>query len=74
MKESSTIRIAAGAIAMIGLVSILGIMLLAWERRDIPDALAAAAGATVGALATLLTTYSPAPVPGGRRATDPARE
>lgn len=73
MKESRTIQLAAMAIAIIGLLSVVLIGLLAWEQRDIPDALAAAAGATVGALATLLTTYSPSvgPIPGGKRATDP---
>lgn len=73
MKESRTIQLAAMALATIGLVCVIAVAVLAWEERDIPDALAAASGATVGALATLLTTYSPAqgPLPGGRRATDP---
>lgn len=73
MKESTAIKIAVIALAAMGLVSLIAIGLLAFEGKDVPDALAAAAGGTVGALATLLTTYSPntGPMPGGRRATDP---
>ncbi len=51
-----------------------GILVLAFNQRDVPDALATIAGGAVGALATLLTNYIPAPVPGGRRATDPPPE
>lgn len=73
MKESATIKVAVLSLAIMGLVSLVGIGLLSYWHRDVPDALAAAAGGTVGALATLLTTYSPntGPMPGGRRATDP---
>jgi len=72
VRESLTIRAAAVSIAVMGLASILSIAMLAWVGKEVPDALAAAAGATVGALATLLTTYSPpGPIPGGRRAIDP---
>lgn len=73
MKESRTIQLAVAAIALVGLLAVALTGLLAWEGKDTPDALSAAAGAAVGALATLLTTYSPGAgqLPGGRRATDP---
>lgn len=73
-RESPTIRYAAIALSIIGLVSVLAILLLAFYRRAIPDTLATTAGAAVGGLATLLTTFSPAPLAGGRRASDPIAE
>jgi hypothetical protein len=49
---------------------VLLIGLLSWNEVPVPDALAGLAGGAVGALATLLTTFTPSPVPGGRRVTD----
>jgi hypothetical protein len=68
--ESQTIgRVVIGLVA-IGLTAIVSITWLAWQKIPPPDALATAAGVAVGALATLLTTFTPSPIPGGRRAAD----
>lgn len=70
--ESQTIARAATALGAIGLVCVMAMTFLAWQRNPIPDALASIGGGAVGALATLLTTFTPSPVPGGRRAADAA--
>lgn len=70
--ESPTIRLAVAALGAIALLCIASIVALAWTGSNVPDALAGIGGGAAGALATLLTTFTPAPVPGGRRATDAA--
>lgn len=68
--ESPTIRNAVAFLGLIGVVSVLGMIGLALEKVEIPTALATAAGAAIGSIGTLLTTFTPSPVPGGRRAQD----
>jgi hypothetical protein len=68
--ESATINRAVTALAAIGMAAVAAIAALAFIGTQVPDALASVAGGTVGALATLLTTYMPSPVIGGRRAVD----
>lgn len=68
--ESPTIRNAVALLGIIGVVSVVGMIGLAWEKVEIPTALATAAGAAIGSIGTLLTTFTPSPVPGGRRAQD----
>jgi hypothetical protein len=68
--ESPTIARAAIALGGIGLMCVSAMTFLAWERTPIPDALASIGGGAVGALATLLTTFTPSPLPGGRRSAD----
>jgi hypothetical protein len=68
--ESPTIRQAATALGVIGFACVGSMTVLAYQTRPIPDALASIGGGAVGALATLLTTFTPSPVPGGRRAAD----
>lgn len=68
--ESATIIRVVTILGIIACLCILGIAGLAWYHRPVPDALASVAGGSVGALATLLATYLPSPVPGGRRAAD----
>lgn len=69
--EPSAVRLAVASLGTTAATCSAGILLLAFNGRDVPDALATIAGGAVGALATLLTNYIPAPVPGGRRAFDP---
>lgn len=68
--ESPTIRNAVAFLGLTGILSVLGMIGLAWEKVEIPTALATAAGAAIGSIGTLLTTFTPSPVPGGRRAAD----
>lgn len=68
--ESPTIARAAIALGLIGTLCVAAMTLLAWEGTAIPDALASIGGGAVGALATLLTTFTPSPLPGGRRTAD----
>ena len=69
--EPSAVRLAVAALGTTAATGAVGILILAFNGRDVPDALATIAGGAVGALATLLTNYVPAPIVGGRRATDP---
>jgi hypothetical protein len=68
--ESPTIARAALALGIIGFGCICAMTGLAWNGRTVPDALASIGGGAVGALATLLTTFTPSPLPGGRRTLD----
>ena len=68
--ESPTIRLAVTALGAVALLCVASIVLLAWNGSDVPDALAGIGGGAAGALATLLTTFTPSPIPGGRRAAD----
>lgn len=70
--ESATIIRVATILGTIGAGCVFSIAFLAWERVPVPDAIASIGGGAVGALATLLATYLPSPVPGGRRAIDAA--
>lgn len=69
--EPSAVRLAVASLGVTAATCSGGILALAFHGRDVPDALATIAGGAVGALATLLTNYVPAPVPGGRRVGDP---
>jgi hypothetical protein len=69
--ESPTIRLAVMALGGVGILCVSSILALAWVGEDVPDALSVIGGGATGALATLLTTFTPAPLPGGRRMTDP---
>ena len=68
--ESPTIKLAAVFLGVLALVCVGLIGILSWSGTPSPDALAGIAGGAVGALATLLTTFTPSPIPGGRRVTD----
>lgn len=68
--ESPTIARAATALGVIGGGCVAAMTVLAWQRVPAPDALASIGGGAVGALATLLTTFTPSPLPGGRRTAD----
>lgn len=68
--ESPTIGRAVWMLGLIAILSVAGMIGLAWEKVEIPTALATAAGAAIGSIGTLLTTFTPSPVPGGRRAAD----
>ena len=68
--ESPTIRLAVIALGTVAVLCVASIVLLSWHDSDVPDALAGIGGGAAGALATLLTTFTPSPVPGGRRITD----
>lgn len=68
--ESPTIQLAALFLGTIGLACVATLGLLTWNGSDAPDALSSIAGGAVGALSTLLTTFAPSPLPGGRRVTD----
>lgn len=70
--ESPTIARAAIALGVIGTLCVVAMTFLAWEGTQLPDALASIGGGAVGALATLLTTFTPSPLPGGRRVADAA--
>lgn len=70
--ESQTIaRVVLGLVSL-GLCSVGLIGWLAWNKVPIPESLTAVAVGSMTALATLLTTFTPSPVPGGRRAIDAA--
>lgn len=68
--ESPTIRLAVMSLGAVALMCVASIVLLAWNGSDVPDALAGIGGGAAGALATLLTTFTPSPIPGGRRSVD----
>lgn len=68
--ESPTIRLAVLALGAVAIMCVASIVGLAWNGSDVPDALAGIGGGAAGALATLLTTFTPSPIPGGRRLTD----
>jgi len=68
--ESPTIARAAVSLGVIGFTCVGAMTLLAWQKVPTPDALASIGGGAVGALATLLTTFTPSPIPGGRRMAD----
>lgn len=68
--ESPTIRLAVVALGALALLCVGSIVFLSWQGADVPDALAGIGGGAAGALATLLTTFTPSPIPGGRRLTD----
>ncbi len=68
--ESASINRAVIALAAIGMAAVISIAALAFKGNPVPDALASVAGGTVGALATLLTTFTPSPLIGGRRSVD----
>lgn len=68
--ESQTISHVVTGLVALGLSSVGLIGWLAWTRVTIPDSLTAVAVGSMTALATLLTTFTPSPVPGGRRAVD----
>lgn len=71
--ESPTIRLACAGLIGVAVMAVVGIIGLSATNRLQDAALAAlsgAAGSAAGALATLLTTFTPSPVPGGRRITD----
>jgi len=68
--ESPTIRLAVWALGAVAFLCVSAIVFLSWSRAPVPDALAGIGGGAAGALATLLTTFTPSPMPGGRRATD----
>lgn len=72
--ESPTIRLAVLALGAVAILCVVAIVVLSWAHADVPDALAGIGGGAAGALATLLTTFTPSPVPGGRRSTDPLPE
>jgi hypothetical protein len=68
--ESPTIRLAVMALGAVAVLCVASIVFLAWTGSDVPDALAGIGGGAAGALATLLTTFTPSPIPGGRRVAD----
>lgn len=71
--ESPTIRLAVVGLGGLAITSVAGIIGLSATDRLQDAALAAlsgVAGGASGALATLLTTFTPTPLPGGRRITD----
>lgn len=70
--ESATIIRVVTILGVVACLCVASIAGLAWTRHQVPDALASVAGGAVGALATLLATYLPSPVPGGSRASDVA--
>ena len=72
--ESRTIASATVGLCGVAILVVLSIAFIAYSNRDVPDALASIGGGAVGALATMLTTYAPAPIVGGRRTTDPPPE
>lgn len=68
--ESATISRVVAALGAVALMCVVLIGFLAWDKAPVPDALASIGGGAVGALATLLVTFTPSPLPGGRRAVD----
>lgn len=75
--ESPTIRTAAILLGVVAVICVLMIGLLSWHNAPPPEALAALTGfggVALGALGTLLTTFTPSPLPGGRRVTDEEAE
>lgn len=72
--HEETVRWATrGLAAAVGLAIVAIVVLASIERLrpEVLAALAGVAGTATGALATMLTTFAPAAVPGGRRSTDP---
>lgn len=70
--ESATIIKVVVALGVVAVLCVALIGFLAWDKVPVPDALASIGGGAVGALATLLVTFTPSPLPGGRRAADAA--
>lgn len=68
--ESATIGRVVIGLVVLGLTSVAFIGWLAWNRVPVPDSLTAIGVGSMTALATLLTTFTPSPIPGGRRAAD----
>jgi hypothetical protein len=68
--ESPTIRLVVVALGGTLVLAVVSIVFLAWNGSEIPDALNTIGSGAAGALATLLTTFTPSPIPGGRRLTD----
>lgn len=68
--ESPTIRLAVIALGAVVLLCVGSIVFLAAVDKPIPDALNTIGSGAAGALATLLTTFTPSPLPGGRRLSD----
>lgn len=68
--ESATIVRVVMGLVLLGLAAVGLIGALAWQDKRIPDALTAIGVGSMTALATLLTTFTPSPIPGGRRAAD----
>jgi hypothetical protein len=68
--ESPTIRLAVMSLGAVAILCVASIVMLAYNGADVPDALAGIGGGAAGALATLLTTFTPSPIPGGRRVAD----
>ncbi len=68
--ESATIARVVTALGLVAFLCVAMIGFLAWDKAPVPDALASIGGGAVGALATLLVTFAPSPVPGGSRSTD----
>ena len=72
--ESPIVKRAVTFLGVIGILCLVGICTLAAVGRPTPEGLFTIAGAAVGGLGTLLTTFTPAPLPGGRRVSDPDLE
>jgi hypothetical protein len=72
--EAPIVKRAVTFLGVIATLSIVGICALTAVGRPTPDGLFTIAGAAVGGLGTLLTTFTPAPLPGGRRSNDPLVE
>lgn len=53
-----TVQMVVAFIGLFGLITISGVILLAYEGRSIPDPLSALGGAAVGALGSLLARTS----------------
>jgi hypothetical protein len=68
--ESPTIRLAVLSLGAVVLLCVASIVFLAATDKTIPDALNTIGSGAAGALATLLTTFTPSPLPGGRRLSD----
>lgn len=68
--ESPTIRLVVVALGTVVILCVVSIVFLSWYGADIPDALNTIGSGAAGALATLLTTFTPSPIPGGRRVSD----
>lgn len=67
----TTIQRATAALGAVAFLCVGSITVLSWGKRDVPDALAGIGGGAIGSLATLLTTYAPTGIVGGRRGGDP---
>lgn len=68
--ESHTIARVVIGLVLLGVSAVGLIGALAWVDKPIPDALTAVGVGSMTALATLLTTFTPSPLPGGRRGSD----